>query len=49
MIAVDEKDHDLRFIFVDVVAKEDSELRIYRFTRLVFGVSPSPFLLKDQE
>ena len=29
MIAVDENDNDLRFILVDVVAKEDSELRIY--------------------
>ena len=46
MIAVDEKDRDvLRFIWVDDVAKEEPELRIYRFTRVVFGVSSSPFLL----
>jgi len=46
MIAVDEKDRDvLRFIWVDDVAKEEPELRVYRFTRVVFGVSSSPFLL----
>ena len=45
MIAVDENDRDvLRFIWVDVT-KEDPELRIFRFTRVVFGVSSSPFLL----
>ena len=46
MIAVDEKDRDvLRFIWVDDVTKEEPELRVYRFTRVVFGVSSSPFLL----
>lgn len=46
MIAVDEKDRDvLRFVWVDDVTKEDPELRVYRFNRVVFGVSSSPFLL----
>ena len=46
MIAVDEKDRDvLRFLWVDDVTKEEPELRAYRFTRVVFGVSSSPFLL----
>ena len=38
-MAVDEKDSDvLRLIWVDDVAKEEPELRVYRFTRVVFGV-----------
>ena len=46
MIAVDDKDRDvLRFIWVDDVNKEDPQLQTYRFTRVVFGVSSSPFLL----
>ena len=46
MIAIDERDRDaLRFIWVDDVSKEEPELREYRFTRVVFGVSSSPFLL----
>ena len=46
MISVDGKDRDvLRFIWVDDVLKEEPELRVYRFTRVVFGVSSSPFLL----
>ena len=46
MIAVDDKDRDvLRFIWVDDVDKEDPKLQIYRFTRVVFGVLSSPFLL----
>ena len=39
MIAVDEKNSNIfRFIWVDDMAKEEPELRIYRFTRVVFGV-----------
>jgi hypothetical protein len=46
MISVDDKDRDvLRFIWVDDVNKEDPKLQTYRFTRVVFGVSSSPFLL----
>ena len=46
MIAVDEKDRDvLRFLWVDNLTKADPEIRAYRFTRVVFGVSSSPFLL----
>ena len=32
-------------VWVDDVTKEEPELRTYRFTRVVFGVSSSPFLL----
>ena len=44
MIAVDERDHDvLQFLWVDDVTKKEPGLRVYRFTRVVFGVSSSPF------
>ena len=40
MSAVNEKDWDvLQFIWVDDVAKEEPELCVYRFTRVVCGVS----------
>lgn len=46
MIAIDEKDRDvLRFLWIDDVTKEEPKIRAYRFTRVVFGVSASPFLL----
>ena len=46
MIAVDKKNRDvLRFLWVDDVSKKNPDLRIYRFTRVVFGISSSPFLL----
>lgn len=46
MIAIDEKDRDvLRFLWVDDATKEKPEIRAYRYTRVVFGVSSSPFLL----
>ena len=44
MIAVNERDV-LRFIWVDDITKDKPKLQIYRFTRVVFGVSSSPFLL----
>ena len=47
IIEVDQRDRDiLSFIWVDNVTKIKPELRIYRFTRVMFGVSASPFLLK---
>ena len=46
MVSVDEADRDvLRFIWVDDASKDSPDLRDYRFTRVVFGVSSSPFLL----
>ena len=46
MIAVDDSDCDvLRFIWIDDISKDELELRVYRFTRVVFGVSSSLFLL----
>lgn len=46
MIAISEKDRDvLRFLWVDDIAKEEPEPVALRFTRVVFGVSSSPFLL----
>ncbi len=46
MIAVWPPDRDaLRFLWVDNVHAESPETIIYRFTRVVFGVSCSPFLL----
>ena len=46
MIVVDQADHDvLRFIWVDDPSKDTPELKVYlRCTRVVFGVSSSPFL-----
>ena len=46
MISVDKADRDaLQFIWVDDISKDPPDLRVYRFTRVVFGVSSSPFLL----
>ena len=46
MVSVDEADRDvLRFVWVDDAWKDLPDLRVYRFTRVVFGVSSSPFLL----
>ena len=46
MISVDDHDRDvLRFLWVDDISKADPEIRVFRFTRVVFGVSSSPFLL----
>jgi len=46
MIAIDDKDRDvLRFIWIDDITKNEPELRVFRFARVVFGVSSSPFLL----
>jgi hypothetical protein len=46
MIGVDENDRDaLRFLWIDDVDSEHPKVVTKRFTRLVFGVSSSPFLL----
>ena len=46
MISVAEHDRDaLRFLWVDDIARDAPEVCALRFTRVVFGVSSSPFLL----
>ena len=48
MISIDQHDRDvLRFLWIDDTntCKADPEVQVYRFTRVVFGVSSSPFLL----
>ena len=46
MVSVDEGDRDvLRFIWIDDATRDSPDLRVYRFTHVVFGVSSSPFLL----
>ena len=46
MISVAEPDQDsLRFLWVDDIAKNPPAVCMLRFTRVVFGVSSSPFLL----
>ena len=36
---------NLRFLCVDDVNKESTEIELLRFTRVVFGVNTSPFIL----
>ena len=46
MISVSEKGQNvLRFLWVDYIMKPDPDIQVFRFTRVVFGVSSSPFLL----
>ena len=46
MIEVENQDRDvLRFVWIDDIHKEEPQLQEYRFTRVVFGVTSSPFLL----
>ena len=46
MVAVSEKDRDiLQFLWVDDITKSEPEPINLRFTRVVFGVTSSPFLL----
>lgn len=48
MIGVDEEDRDaLRFLWVDNIHAEDAQVHHLRFTRVVFGVCSSPFLLNS--
>lgn len=43
---IDPADGDyLRFLWVNDVDLENSQLKVYRFARLVFGLYSSPFLL----
>ena len=46
MVSMAEEDRDaLRFLWVDDITKDTPEIITLRFTRIVFGVSASPFLL----
>ena len=46
MISVAESDRDvLQFLWVDDLTKDPPDVRTFRFTRVMFGVSSSPFLL----
>ena len=46
MISVSPQDRDaLRFLWVNDIHKKTPEIVVFRFTRVVFGVSSSPFLL----
>eukprot|EP00795_Rhopilema_esculentum_P003749 gene3749-15025_t len=46
MISVNEADRDsLRFLWYENVQAEERNLQVYRFCRVVFGVTCSPFLL----
>ena len=45
-IEVDKEDRDfLRFLWLDDVSDPSSEIVVYRFCRVVFGLNASPFLL----
>jgi len=45
-IKIDPEHRDfLRFLWVDDVNKESPEIKLIRFTRVVFGVNASPFIL----
>lgn len=46
MVSMSKKDRDvLRFLWIDDIDKDQPEVHVLRFTRVVFGVSSSPFLL----
>ena len=46
MISVAEEDRNsLRFLWVDDITKSDPVIQAFQFTRVIFGVSSSPFLL----
>ena len=46
MVSVAKDDRNsLRFLWIDDILKENPEVVTFRFTRVVFGVSSSPFLL----
>ena len=46
MVGIAEEDRDvLRFLWIDDIEKKNPEIVVLRFTRVVFGVCSSPFLL----
>ena len=46
MVSIAEEDRDvLRFLWVDDIEKRNPEIMVLGFSRVVFGVCPSPFLL----
>lgn len=46
MISINQRDRNaLRFLWVDDIQQEEPKIVTLRFTRVVFGVSSSPFLL----
>ena len=48
MVSVEEKDRDvLRFLWVNDINEDEVKIRPLRFTRVVFGVCSSPFLLNS--
>ena len=44
-IEIDPEHNFLRFLWLDDVNKESPEIKLLRFTRVVFGVNASPFIL----
>ena len=45
MVSVSEGDRDaLRFLWVDVISKENPSIIMKLFARVVFGVNVSPFI-----
>ena len=46
MVSVNPEDRDmLRFLWIDDISEETPKIQVFHFTRVIFGVSSSPFLL----
>ena len=43
MVAVTPEDRILRFLWLDDIDKKHPKIQILQFTRVIFGVSSSPF------